>query len=110
MYLDNKYIIACSALKKNYRNILSKKLDYVFFFNLRCKEIELIKRNYYRKHFFSLNLVKDQILKFEISEDLININTEKNINDVTKTVIKKIKFLLRLKKKDKIKLKKWKSF
>ena len=29
--LDNKYIIACSALKKNYRNILSKKLDYVFF-------------------------------------------------------------------------------
>ena len=91
---DGKYIIACSALKKNYRNILSKDLNSVFFIYLKCKEIELIKRNYYRKHFFSLNLIKDQIFNFEISSNLININANKNIKDVTKIVIKKIKNII----------------
>ena len=91
--LDDKYIIACSALKKNYRNILSKNLDCVFFFYLKCKEIELIKRNYYRKHFFPLSLVEDQISHFEISSDLININADKNTRDVAAIVIRKIKKL-----------------
>ena len=89
--LNGKCIIACSALKKSYRNILSKNLDCAFFLYLQCKEIELIKRNYYRKHFFSLSLIKDQIFNFEISSDLININANKNISDVTEIVIRKIK-------------------
>ena len=91
--LDGKYIIACSALTKSYRNILSKDLDCVFFLYLKCKEIELIRRNYYRQHFFPLSLVEDQISHFEISSDLININADKNVRDVTTIVIRKIKKL-----------------
>ena len=93
--LDFKYIIACSAVKKNYRNILSKGLSYVFFLYLKCKKKELIKRSYYRKHFFHPSLVKDQISNFERSRDLININANKSITDVTKIVTKKIKKILR---------------
>ena len=90
---ESQYIIACSALKKKYRNILSRDLNCVIFFNLKCRQVELVKRNYYRKHFFSLNLVKDQISNFEISSDLININADKSIKDVTKIVIKKMVYL-----------------
>ena len=92
--LQDKYIIACSALKKNYRNILSKDLDRVFFLYLKCKQNELLRRNCYRDHFFSSNLVKDQIFNFEDSSDLININANKNINEVTKDVAKKIKNII----------------
>lgn len=88
-----KFIIACSALKKSYRNTLSKDLCRVSFFYLKCKEIELIRRNYYRKHFFSLSLIRDQIFNFESSRDLININADKNIKDVANIVIKKIRIL-----------------
>ena len=92
--LDGKYIIACSALTKSYRNISSKDLDCVFFLYLKCKKIELIRRNYYRQHFFPLSLVEDQISHFEISSDLININADKNVRDVTTIVIRKIKKIM----------------
>ena len=92
--LDDKYIIACSALKKNYRNILSKDLDCVFFLYLKCKEIELIRRNYFRQHFFPLSLVENQISHFETSSDLININADKNVRDVATIVIRKIKKIM----------------
>ena len=91
---DDNYIIACSALKKNYRNILSKGLDYVFFIYLKCKEKNLIKRSYYRKHFFPSTLIKDQILNFERSSDLININANKNITNVTKIVKRRLKNII----------------
>ena len=89
--LDTKNIIACSALKKSYRNILSKDLDRVYFLYLKCKKIELIRRIHSRKHFFHLNLINDQIFNFESSSDLININANKNIREVIKNVISKIK-------------------
>lgn len=92
---NDNYIVACSALKKNYRNILSRDLNYVFFIYLKCKKKKLIKRSYYRKHFFSPTLVKDQILNFEKSSDLININANKNITNVTKIVKRRLKKILK---------------
>ena len=91
---DGKYIIACSALKKRYRNILSKNLNSAYFLYLKCKKTQLVKRIHSRKHFFPLNLINDQIYNFESSEDLININANKNINYVTKIVTRSVKNII----------------
>ena len=42
-YSSNNYIISCSALKKKYRNILSKNLDNCFFIYLKCKKKILLR-------------------------------------------------------------------
>ena len=86
----SKYIIACSALKKKYRKILSKDLNKVFFFYLKCKKSEIIKRVISRKHFFNLSLINDQIINFQNSKDLINIDANKDVRKVTKLVAYKI--------------------
>jgi len=92
--LDKEYIITCSALKKNYRNILKRGLKNVFFIYLKCKKKELIKRNLNRNHFFPIALIEDQIISFENSNDLIIINADKNIANVQKIALKKIKDII----------------
>tara|TARA_B100000029_G_scaffold43392_1_gene40217 strand:- start:2590 stop:3093 length:504 start_codon:yes stop_codon:yes gene_type:complete len=94
--LNRNFIIACSALKKNYRNRLARNLDNVFFLFLNCKKKELIKRTYSRKHFFNPNLIENQIMTFEKSRDLININANKKKEVVTNNVKRKIKKYLKL--------------
>jgi len=91
---NKNYIIACSALKKKYRKILSKDLVFVYFLYLKCKKKEIIKRCSSRKHFFPLTLVSDQIHEFEKSTDLIIINANKNIMKVTSSVNKAIDNIL----------------
>ena len=97
-HLDKKYIIACSALKKSYRNILKKDLDCIFFIYLKCRKKELLKRNFFRNHFFPPNLVANQIAIFENSKDLIQINAEKSIPNVLKAIEKKIRNIIKIKK------------
>jgi len=95
--LDKEYIITCSALKKSYRNILKRGLKNVFFIYLKCKKKELIERNLNRNHFFPITLVEDQIISFEKSNDLIIINADKNITNVQKIALKKIKDIIEAK-------------
>ena len=85
-----KFIIACSALKKKYRNILKQDLENVFFIYLKCRKKDLIKRNISRNHFFPINLVNDQINTFENSNDLLKINSNNSISSVEKEVLKNL--------------------
>ena len=87
---NKKYIISCSALKKSYRKILAKNLTNFFFLYLKCKKTTLIKRISSRKHFFPLSLLNDQLKNFELSNDLLIINSNSEINIVVKNVYKKI--------------------
>ena len=84
------FIISCSALKKRYRDILSKNLKNTYFFYLRCKKSVLTKRAKSRKHFFPLSLLNDQVLSFETSKDLFIVNSNNNINKVVAKISKKI--------------------
>ena len=93
-YSNYKYIIACSALRKKYRKILTKDLGFVFFIYLKCKKKEIIKRCLSRKHFFPPSLVSEQLREFEKSSDLININANNNIIKVTSSVKKTIDNIL----------------
>ena len=76
---------------------MKRDLKYVFFIYLKCKKKELIKRNLNRNHFFPVTLVDDQITNFENSKELIVINAEKNIIDVQKLVLEKIKNIIKAK-------------
>lgn len=96
-HLDKKYIIACSALKKKYRNILKKDLNCVFFLYLKCGKKELLKRNFSRNHFFPSSLAVNQFIIFENSKDLIQINAKKSIHNVSKVIEKKIKNIIKIK-------------
>jgi len=87
---NTNFIISCSALKKRYRNILSKNLKNTYFFYLRCKKSVLTKRVKSRKHFFPLSLLNDQVLSFETSKDLFIVNSNNNISKVVTKISKKI--------------------
>ena len=91
------YVISCSALKKSYRSLLSKKLDNCYFFYLKCSDKELFIRNSRRNHFFPISLLNNQIKNFEFSKDLIIIKSTSNINKVY--LITKKKFFNLLNKK-----------
>ena len=91
------YVISCSALKKSYRSLLSKKLDNCYFFYLKCSDKELFIRNSRRNHFFPISLLNNQIKNFEFSKDLIVIKSTFNINKVY--LITKKKFFNLLNKK-----------
>ena len=91
------YVISCSALKKSYRSLLSKKLDNCYFFYLKCSDEELFIRNSRRNHFFPISLLNNQIKNFEFSKDLIIIKSTSNINKVY--LITKKKFFNLLNKK-----------
>ena len=91
------YVISCSALKKSYRKLLSKKLDNCHFLYLKCSNKELFVRNLRRNHFFPISLLNNQIKTFEYSKDLVIIKSNTNINKVF-LITKKILFGLLNKK------------
>ena len=88
------YVISCSALKKSYRKILSKKLDNCYFFYLKCSKKVLFFRNLKRNHFFPASLLSKQIESFEYSNDLFIIKSSSDIGKVYKNSKKKFFMLL----------------
>lgn len=80
--LNINYVISCSALKKSYRKLLSKKLYNCHFFYLKCSKKILFLRNTKRNHFFPVSLLDNQIKSFEYSNDLFIIKSSSNINKV----------------------------
>tara|TARA_Y100000591_G_C21796619_1_gene679681 strand:+ start:896 stop:1396 length:501 start_codon:yes stop_codon:yes gene_type:complete len=89
------YVISCSALRKTYRKLLSKKLDDCHFFYLKCDKKTLFLRNLKRNHFFPISLLDNQIKSFENSNDLFIIKSSFNINKVYFNSKKKIFYLLK---------------
>uniref|UniRef100_A0AC35G1I1 Gluconokinase n=1 Tax=Panagrolaimus sp. PS1159 TaxID=55785 RepID=A0AC35G1I1_9BILA len=68
MALDGKKrIIACSSLKRKYRNLLASNSLSVVFFMLILSEEELMKRVEKRKdHFAKANLIPSQLAALEL--------------------------------------------
>ena len=92
--LNFNYVISCSALKRSYRKLLSKRLDNCHFFYLKCSKKDLFLRNIRRNHFFPVSLLNNQIKSFEYSNDLFIIKSSSNINKVYLNSKKKFYSLL----------------
>ncbi len=94
IYANEGFVLSCSALKKNYRDILRKAGNFRFLF-LDVSEAILTERMSYRKnHFMPASLLHSQIETLEIpgkvESDVIQIDANQIPNAVVKEIISKI--------------------
>ncbi len=84
-------VLACSALKQSYRDVLSKGIELVFIY-LKLSLNEAVKRIESRKnHFFGSKIIDSQ---FEILEEPVNaiiIDASMPLSDVVSEIINKLK-------------------
>lgn len=88
-------VLACSALKESYRNILQnglKKPINVFLLEGSFEEISerMSKR---KNHFMPESLLKNQFETLEIPKQAIRINIEKPPSEIVEIILKKVNFI-----------------
>lgn len=86
----NSCILACSALKENYRKILMQDLDEKINWIFLKGEYHLIlKRIKNRNHFMSPALLQSQFNIFEDANYGINVSIEKTVTQIVDEIINK---------------------
>lgn len=92
--IETGAVLACSALKKNYRELLSKYSTSVQFIFLKVPETIAFKRLEQRKgHYMPKSLLDSQFETLEepTSKDVISITVNKNPSEVLKNILEKIR-------------------
>lgn len=83
--------LACSCLKKSYRDILDKNKDIKFIY-LDLDYLSVEKRLKKRTdHFFPFELIKSQFDILEISKDLIKIDSNRSVEKIVDEVLELIR-------------------
>jgi carbohydrate kinase (thermoresistant glucokinase family) len=77
-------VLACSALKKSYRNLLAqrfstKQIQWIF---LKCDSKTLQKRMKKRVHFMPLSLLQSQLETLEPPKKAIHLDATKKLNQL----------------------------
>ncbi len=82
----DELVLACSALKKNYRAILSKNCQAKFF--CLCAKAQILQKrlNQRPNHFFPPNLLQSQLKALEISDDLIIIDCSQSPETIVEQI------------------------
>jgi gluconokinase len=84
-------ILACSALKKSYRNILNLS-GTVKFIYLDVSKEELIRRLDSRKgHYMPVSLLDSQMNTLELSDEVIQVDGNLPINQLLKHILTALK-------------------
>jgi 6-phosphogluconate dehydrogenase len=85
-------VIACSALKQNYRTILKNSIeDQVVFIYLSGDFVEISERMKLRKgHFMPLDLLKNQFEILEIPKNAIEVNINQNPNQIIDNIMNEL--------------------
>jgi carbohydrate kinase (thermoresistant glucokinase family) len=91
--IKNSAVLACSCLKKKYREIVSKNNDVIFIY-LKTDILTIKKRLQTRKeHFFPLELVQSQFDILEVDDSLITVESNKNkqlvVDEILQTIERK---------------------
>ena len=89
---DKGAIIACSALKKNYRSLLRAGMGNCMEFVYLDGSFELIKSRLEQRkgHFMPLNLLKSQFDTLEPPSKAITVSIDETPAKVVKSIIKKL--------------------
>lgn len=89
---DNSCIIVCSALKKSYRDILSKDIQsQVKWVHLAGSFNQILERiNKREHHFMSSDLLQSQFDILELPENAIEVNISLNPNEIIKYITEKM--------------------
>jgi len=85
-------IIACSALKEKYRNILSSGINIPIYWVFMNGSFELIKKRMERRkdHFMPPGLLTSQFDALEVPANSIAVDITKKPDEIVKTVISQI--------------------
>lgn len=86
-------VIACSALKKSYREILSNEVEPSPVWVYLKGYFDLIHERMKKRvdHFMPAALLKSQFDTLEPPKDCLRINIEKSINSIISEILKKLK-------------------
>nr|WP_321412455.1 gluconokinase [uncultured Allomuricauda sp.] len=89
---DKGAIIACSALKKNYRNLLQAGMGDSMAFVYLDGSFELIKSRLDQRegHFMSAQLLQSQFDTLEIPSKAITVSIEEKPTQIIKQIIKEL--------------------
>ena len=77
-------VLACSALKQSYRDILSQGFspDQLLWIYLDCDIKTLRKRIEKRAHFMPISLLESQIEALEVPNEAIQLDASSEINEL----------------------------
>jgi len=91
---NNPSIIACSALRKSYREFLKEDRERVRFVYLKGDENTLLKRLSLRKgHFAGADLLESQLETLEEPENVLSVDISKQPEEITNFIIEKLNLL-----------------
>ena len=85
---DRGAVLACSALKESYRDILSKNIatDGLLWVYLDCSLETLKHRLENRSHFMPLSLLESQLDTLEIPEKRIHLDATSELNELIQQI------------------------
>ena len=85
---DRGAVLACSALKESYRDILSKNIatDELLWVYLDCSLETLKHRLENRSHFMPLSLLESQLDTLEIPEKRIHLDATSELNELIQQI------------------------
>lgn len=91
-YRDKGAVIACSALKKVYRDHLRQAIaNQMVFIYLEGSKDEILRRLEERKgHFMPAGLLDSQFQTLEVPLDAVTVSIEKSPDEIVSEIIKKL--------------------
>lgn len=85
------FVLACSALKKSYRDYLSQSLNCRFHFLALSREEAVSRLNNRKGHFMKSDLVDSQLNTLELSNDLNTLSAEDKQEQIIAAILQKLK-------------------
>ena len=91
---EQSVILACSALKESYRQLLAKDLKNVVFIYLKGDYDLIWERMQQRHHFMKADMLKSQFAALEEPQKAIVVNIHETQDSIVQGLVSKINALL----------------
>jgi gluconokinase len=86
-------VLACSALKATYRDVLTRNLDAVQVVFLQGGRELIAERMRQREHFMPLNLLESQLATLEPPDDAIVVDIDQSVQEVLLEIEAKLRLV-----------------
>ena len=80
-------VLACSALKESYHQILSSGGNVCFVYLKGTKDIILRRMRNRKRHFMTTTLIDSQLATLEKPRDAITVDIDKSPDEIVRTII-----------------------
>lgn len=85
------FVLACSALKQEYRSFLTQSLDCQFHYLHISRQVAIDRMTNRKGHFMKPGLVDSQLDTLEVTPDLHQIDGAMSQEQITEAIIQKMK-------------------